>query len=105
MAVHRRLDNLLLDHERRAQRRVAGKRNLRLRRENAHVVTAVARLAGQQKGALREVHLLGEPLHVFAGKRSRLGEHGKLVAGVFLFREYVHNEERDGGHVVDSGRE
>ena len=57
-----------------------------------HIVSTILLVLGQDKGGLREVHLICDLLHVGSGDRPIIIAHGELVARVLL-GEYVHDVE------------
>src|SRR5919199_5363548 len=57
--------------------------------EEAHVVSPVALLLGEDEGCFGVVHLGGDLLHLLAGEPARVPDDGELVARVLLLGEHV----------------
>ena len=81
----------LREDERRSERRVAGERQLRDRREDADACVA-ARLGREHEHCLGQVHFAREVLHRRVIDLAPIREDGELVAGQRRVREDIRDD-------------
>ena len=89
------------EHERRAERRVAGERQLDARREDPDPRVA-AGLGRQHEDRLGEVHLARERLHLLVVEAARVGEDRELVPGERRVGEDVGDDVAKGAHELET---
>ena len=80
------------EHDRRADRRVPGKRQLHARREDAHRrgVPLVVRLGDEHR--FGEVELAGDRLHLVVEQAVAVAHHGERIALEALRRKHVEQQ-------------
>ncbi len=89
-----------------SQRRMAGKGQLFLHRKDAHPNAALSfqrRVARQNEGGFREVHLAGDGLHFLVRESPAIEKNSQRIAGKMLRREDIQLHEAEASRFCHHG--